>query len=126
MKNNELFIGKIMQITGEENISGKASGLLDNPLLEILLTEKSIQELTQVKIALLHYTGFGIYKDLEDRKEYHTEGIDVGDKFVYPGEKNKYLFSINLILPEHEKGKNLTRRKALKRFKEYKIQNNII
>ena len=92
MKNEDIFIGQVFQITKVTKIPGKITGYLDNPILEYFLTEKEIVEAEVVKIALLRKKQ-GSYYDLETKREYRKNGTKVGDTFI--SKKQGILIPIN-------------------------------
>ena len=116
MKNETIFIGQICQVTKVNRIPGHVTGLLGNDLLEYFLTEK--MEITGeiIDTTILRKIYSDTYIDLITKKKYKTISMELGKLFI----REETLIPINKILPEKEKGKNITRRKVLKRFKELK------
>ena len=49
MKNENIFIGNICQITNIRRIPGQVTGMFKNPYLEYLLTEREEQECIIIK-----------------------------------------------------------------------------
>ena len=112
MKNETLFIAQIYQVVKAKRIPGQIRGIISNPLLEYMLTERLEIEGKFVKETLLRKVSDDKYFDLKDKEIYTNRGRKIGDLFV----REETLMPINEILPSEEKGKNITKRKALKRY----------
>ena len=108
MKNENLFIGYVYQVTEVKEVINTYGWPIKIPpsekLFETILLKKSLDE----------------YQDLITRKKYtDQEQFTNGFTFV----KEFELTPINAILPTEEKERNLTKIKARRRFKEYQIAN---
>ena len=71
MKNENIFIGNICQITNIRRIPGQITGAFNNPFLEYLLTEREQREGTIIKRnALIRKINDWAYQDIETRILY--------------------------------------------------------
>ena len=111
MKNENIFVGYIYQITSIEKVLRRIVYPLDSRLFidieEEVAHEEIIGKTIFRKLSLSHK-----YQDLRTGKKYSKNKEHIGDIFIKPNE----LTPINQILFPEEKGKNLSKRKALKRF----------
>ena len=118
MKTENIFIGDIGQITKINRIPGKIEGLLKNPILEYLLTER--MEIIGVPIkkhVLLRKINDYTYQDIETRKKYsNIPEYTVGSLIVL----EETLIPINILFKKEQLEKNLTRRKIKKLYNNLK------
>lgn len=119
MKNENICIGYIYQITSIEKVSRRIIYPLDKRLFieidEEIQNEEIIGKTIFRRLSLDHR-----YQDLRTGKKYSKNKEHIGDTFIKPNE----LLPINQILFPEEKGKNLSKRKVLKRFFESENQKN--
>lgn len=115
MKIEDIYIGWIYQVTKENYIPGILRDYTPNCLIEYFLTSKSVIEAKTLKLALLRKKEWS-YQELETRKKYNEYYFEVGDTFIIP---NELIPFATALLPE-EPPKNLSKRKALKKFQEIK------
>ena len=104
MKNEHLFIGYVYQVTEIKEVINTYGWPIKIPTSEKLFE------------TVLFKTSSDEYQDLITRKKYtDQEQLTIGFTFV----KEFELTPINAILPIEEKGKNLTKRKTRRRFRQY-------
>jgi len=118
MKSENIFIGDICQITKVNRIPGTINGILKNPILEYLLTERlEIIAVSIKKNALLRKINDDKYQDIETKIKYDNSPMyTVGNMFI----KEESLIPLNSLFKEEKLEKNLTRRKALTKYNTLK------